>query len=601
MRKKKNWRRAIYKSIMAVCAGCTNKFKLFEKPQVCPECHRNFCSMCIPKGKKLQQSTRETCVYCDRKQREANRNEEAKILENFQERFYKHAHHGPTIQTKVQLDHKLMHSDKNISAAVSKLSEEDRKLEERLRQLKASRKPVGPSYSEDEIKHKLAKLRESDSTTSSSQPSTTETTQAPQVPGRGEKGDGEARHGVDKTQIEQARDLLEQASDEVKLDERLAESKGKKDESLYTRLQVLKGKEGDATKPFHSAKSDKSESDMHKFLDNMEVKVTDGDDPEKLLEDLREFQAKEEKSALAEAQSDEMQALVGRFQKSEEREEETSDSHEAHQPVHSKVPYITPYPILSDLKSDAFDSGPTTDKVSKEDIAKLMKGAAEEIRHEKQQEIETRAFIQDASERLANLRDKSSEKTGRKEEDSEIVSNPEQGDSEPVSSKVTSDEAQNLDFSWSHFGSSIPRNPSSELLAAQQLGITDFLGEGDEEEEESLINRMVAEAALDSRLEESGYNLDAAPQASALSKRDQEDHRRDLGGASVGASAASNYWSNDSEDELPWCCICNRDATLRCFDCDDDLYCTRCFSEGHEQFGLFDHRYAPYQPHARAK
>ena len=546
--------------------------------------------MCIPKGKKLQQSTRETCVYCDRKQREANRNEEAKILENFQERFYKHAHHGPTIQTKVQLDYKLMHSDKNVSTAVPKLSEEDRKLEERLRQLKASRKPVGPSYSEDEIKHKLAKLRESDSTTSSSQPSTTETPQAPQGPGLGEKGDGAALHGVDKTQVEQARDLLEQASDEVKLDERLAESKEKKDESLYTRLQVLKGKEGDATKPFQSAKSDKSESDMQKFLDNMEVKVTDGDDPEKLFEDLREFQAKEEKSALAEAQSDEMQALVGRFQKSEEQEEETSDSHEARQPVHSEVPYITPYPILPGLKSDAFGSGATTDKVSKEDIAKLMKGAAEEIRHEKQQEIETRAFIQDASERLANLRDKSSEKAGHKEEDSE-----------PVSSKVTSNEAQNLDFSWGHFGSSIPRNPSSELLAAQQLGITNFPEEDDDEEEESLINRMIAEAALDSRLEESGYNLDAAPQASALSKRDREDHRRDLGGASVGASAASNYWGNDSEDELPWCCICNRDATLRCFDCDDDLYCTRCFSEGHEQFGLFDHRYAPYQPHAKAK
>ncbi|CAL8074723.1 unnamed protein product [Calicophoron daubneyi] len=49
-------------------------------------------------------------------------------------------------------------------------------------------------------------------------------------------------------------------------------------------------------------------------------------------------------------------------------------------------------------------------------------------------------------------------------------------------------------------------------------------------------------------------------------------------------------------DELPWCCICNANARLRCFDCDGDLYCAHCFRKSHRGRENRDHVTEPYKP-----
>ncbi|NXP35365.1 ANCHR regulator, partial [Leiothrix lutea] len=113
------------------------------------------------------------------------------------------------------------------------------------------------------------------------------------------------------------------------------------------------------------------------------------------------------------------------------------------------------------------------------------------------------------------------------------------------------------------------------------------LPDSDEEvaEEEAIcrvLKQLTEEAALD---EASGFNI-PPDQTTQPGPSQQNLH-------SAGTTALARADDSD-EDELPWCCICNEDATLRCHGCDGDLYCQRCFWEGHEEFDLKDHHTSRY-------
>ncbi|DAA25430.1 abscission/NoCut checkpoint regulator isoform X1 [Bos taurus] len=109
----------------------------------------------------------------------------------------------------------------------------------------------------------------------------------------------------------------------------------------------------------------------------------------------------------------------------------------------------------------------------------------------------------------------------------------------------------------------------------------------DEEEEEKAIQRVLRQLTEEAALDEaSGFNIPVEP-----TPQPQDQSCR----AEPKAQAMATR-PEEEEEELPWCCICNEDATLRCAGCDGDLYCNRCFREGHDAFELKEHQTSAYQP-----
>ena len=606
------------------CAGCTNKYKFFEKPTLCPQCQRSFCNSCLPPPKKGRKSgaqiSQDTCVYCSRKQQQVKESEEKEILENFQERFYKHAHTEPPIQTRVQLD--FSKQPKQSEKTVVTLTEEDKALIERHKKLKESHRAGEGSFDEDNVRDRLAKLRGESEKTNDSQANDGDTDA-----GKGGGGANTGSGGGDQgkgTQVEQARDLIEQMKDEVRIEGKLEEFNEERDEELHQRFQALKGKTAESSPSQLRQSKPPDMAEIQDLLDNMEVQVVADEDPESLLEDLRAFQSREEKCALSEAQSGDVLTLVDKARELA-REEGQPVTEDGGQNLTSGANIY--YPPISDLgpgsMSTAGEFKGHADDLQPE-VTNLIRHMAEEVKQDEVRQKDDLEFTVGAAERLSKLRSQEANDTTGGESQRSKFDNI--AEDEEVRSKLpTKGSRKSLDFTWSHFGGSESDKPSSTTMsgpsAARQLGLhlSGSYEERDEDisdEVQALMKEVMAEAELDSKLERTGLShyLDNTKKVnpdndSSAAKPTQPAVKPDSqGGASIGATAA-DYWSGavggrsygfGDNDDLPWCCICNEDATIRCFDCDGDLYCTRCFSEGHEQFGLFDHKYGPFEPPRKA-
>ena len=94
---------------------------------------------------------------------------------------------------------------------------------------------------------------------------------------------------------------------------------------------------------------------------------------------------------------------------------------------------------------------------------------------------------------------------------------------------------------------------------------------------EKLENRL-KNLKADSILENENKNLNEPKQEGDVSAlpRKVSDPNDDIMRKFL-QEAEVSYKKRQDSDQDEWCCLCNNDASIKCIDCEDDLYCKRCY------------------------
>ncbi|CAG5127003.1 unnamed protein product, partial [Candidula unifasciata] len=146
-------------------------------------------------------------------------------------------------------------------------------------------------------------------------------------------------------------------------------------------------------------------------------------------------------------------------------------------------------------------------------------------------------------------------------------------------------------------------NTAQTAGAAGMVDVSDDEDDADKDSAKKIVQQCLDEVKIDAAVEKADNNTELSSKQKHKGKKLKRKENSTSASAELKPSnleppskaelADSDY---DDPDELPYCCICTEDATVRCRDCDLDLYCQRCFKGCHEEMEITDHRTVPYTP-----
>ena len=207
---------------------------------------------------------------------------------------------------------------------------------------------------------------------------------------------------------------------------------------------------------------------------------------------------------------------------------------------------------VAKVKPDKYGLPPSNhgDDIDPNMISSMIRGAQKEVEEEEKKKKLDRDFISEAERKLGIIK-------GLDQRDKGSHSNT----------------AEEFKFKWMATNDDYTN-----------LGVGGDSGDEDVEIQK-LIEQMVEESKLEQNLE--AIEMNPVTKDTGIKEPAQPKPQGAVAQLPSNTSSGISY----PADDLPWCCICNDDAAILCRDCDNDLYCMRCFKQGHEQFNMYNHHY----------